>query len=278
MRIDRSLRRGFTLVELLVVIAIIALLIAILLPVLGRAREAANTVKCAAQQKQIMMAMMMYAQENKSKFAIPPSIGDTFNPAPGGSWRNNSLMYYMDQAKPLGWIRYDAGGLWPYLSPGANKSPTVAVNKNYSQVLEQIINCPSEPREARVVFLAGIAAYERNFSYSWNVQMGRPDSPYQPYISRTTQMHSSSHKILLIEEMAPNDGVCWVQFELQDPDDVPSFRHHGRANFGFGDGHVESLEPTQMGWARVKPGSLNQHPAPVDIKKNHYYFALHIDQ
>lgn len=277
MRIDKKMRRGFTLVELLVVLAIIALLIAILLPVLKRAKESANTVKCMAQQRQIMTATMMYVQENKGRFPLPPSIGDMYSPT-STAWQNSSLMYYMDPARPNGVIRYDAGSLWPYLSPGANRSPTAAVSKTHSAVLEQIMNCPSEPREARVIFLGGIAGYDRNFSYSWNVQMGRVDSPYQPYISRTTRMKGSSHKILLIEEMAPNDGVCWVQFELNDPDDVPSFRHNGRACFGFGDGHVETLEPTQMGWERIKTGSLNQHPRPIDMNKNHYYFALHVDQ
>jgi len=63
MRIVR--RCAFTLVELLVVIAIIALLIAMLLPVLGRAKEQANRVICLSQHKQILMAIAFYANDNK---------------------------------------------------------------------------------------------------------------------------------------------------------------------------------------------------------------------
>lgn len=56
---------AFTLVELLVVIGIIALLISILIPVLGKAREQSNAVKCLSNLRQMGMAAMMFAQEHK---------------------------------------------------------------------------------------------------------------------------------------------------------------------------------------------------------------------
>jgi len=62
-RIEGRSRKGFTLIELLVVIAIIAILAAILFPVFAQAREKARAVTCLSNQKQIGLAVLMYAQD-----------------------------------------------------------------------------------------------------------------------------------------------------------------------------------------------------------------------
>src|SRR5947209_826915 len=57
-------RRGFTLIELLIVIGTIALLMAILLPLLGNAREQARMVKCQSNLRQVLAAMLTYSDGN----------------------------------------------------------------------------------------------------------------------------------------------------------------------------------------------------------------------
>jgi prepilin-type N-terminal cleavage/methylation domain-containing protein/prepilin-type processing-associated H-X9-DG protein len=70
-----SKKQGFTLVELLVVIGIIALLISILLPALGKAREQANTAKCAANMRSAVQALQIYTSENRGWLAGPYTSG-----------------------------------------------------------------------------------------------------------------------------------------------------------------------------------------------------------
>jgi len=76
-------RRGFTLIELLVVVAIIALLVSILLPSLGKAKELANRVYCAANQRGIGQSLNLYAYDNNS---IMPVTQPPTNP---NSWTNS---------------------------------------------------------------------------------------------------------------------------------------------------------------------------------------------
>jgi len=80
-----GLRHGFTLIELLVVISIIALLIGILLPVLGSAREAARAAGCMAHIRAASQGLVTYVTDYDGYMAGPNTSGAALGPAPGRS-------------------------------------------------------------------------------------------------------------------------------------------------------------------------------------------------
>lgn len=98
------LSAGFTLIELLVVISIIALLLSILMPALGKAKDAARRIVCQANLKQWGMCFGLYAGDNKDSFS-EGTVAGTFSssppPPPGVPWTEELAPYYQKSKKLL---------------------------------------------------------------------------------------------------------------------------------------------------------------------------------
>ena len=238
-------RGGFTLVELLVVIGIIAVLISMLLPALQNARHKANMVACQSNMRQLGTAMLMAANENKGGMLWPSTLYELSNTP-----YMDTHFVWAGTGSPGGRIDYKSGALWRVIGGG-------------DIARQNVMTCPGDTGEPSLH--NGLKTADRNFSYSinQNIRTNQYDrsTPPKPVLYRLQRVKAASEKIMVGEEVGPNDAL-WT---IYGADDLPAARHgplkalnairnpgdriymrQGRGNFVFFDGHVESLTPEEI--------------------------------
>jgi prepilin-type processing-associated H-X9-DG protein/prepilin-type N-terminal cleavage/methylation domain-containing protein len=224
----------FTLIELLVVVAIIAVLVAILLPAVARARESARGALCAANLRQLGLGLHYYAEENRG-----------FWPAP---IRNDPE-----------WITWDRL-VGPYVSENMYFGPGTEQNLKKGK---SVFVCPSDqiprrpydavPDYQRIPRSYGLVCWKKNSTWAW---------AYYDQYTRVTEFNDPSQRFLATEWHWEGNtrGMNWRGAFINrnewrygfDPEDwyeadaglispADAGYHNGNLNYLFMDGHVAGL-------------------------------------
>jgi len=268
---ERSARpdtRGFTLIELLVVIAIIAILAAMLLPALSRAKAKAQGISCLNNLKQLQLAIAMYTSDNNEK--LPENRGSL------ATWEGG-IMGGSLNAWVAGTLSWDLQAGYPNLDNTTTLLLKAGQIGSYVAKQTGVFKCPADnlpgkggPRvrsvsmNAFVGDVANIANHIAGQTPGWRRFLRSGDFT----------LPGAANTWVVLDECPDsiNDGLFSVRMQ-PDPSakwtDVPASTHGGAGGFSFADGHAEikkwrdanTLAPVRQ----RNPCPENEQYSPNDI-------------
>jgi prepilin-type N-terminal cleavage/methylation domain-containing protein/prepilin-type processing-associated H-X9-DG protein len=269
---------GFTLIELLVVISIIALLIAILMPALNKAREQATGSVCLANQKNLMLAYIMYADENDGR-VVGGYVSETATPELDCNYQwvycpeddNGDPADVYGGTVPILQYRINGfrkGKLWKYLQT------------------HEVYHCPGDSRDRKGAVVSGVSA---NMAYFFTYRSySLPDclsalpeaqieaSGYSAWmanpIRKMNQVRNPARRYVFVEDAFRSRSTryyCfnpggwsfdpWTSGKWWDP--LAAF-HNKAGTYSFFDGHVEMRHWVHQGTVEYSLNRVDQDPIP----------------
>ncbi|MAX26694.1 MAG: hypothetical protein CMJ19_19550 [Phycisphaeraceae bacterium] len=221
--------RGFTLIELLVVISIISLLIAILLPALASARATSQRIKCATGERQIGLAIFMYADSFRD---YVPRVGRV-----GTVWEHTNI-WSSNVSDP--WSRV-------LMENDFIKEPAGRTAGTFPRT-QHPFYCPSDNSDYGGGSNAGKRSYSLSEAYVWNGTVTTP--------KRRSDIVSPANVMLTAEDSGVyhfalgGSAVGYYHFKSLDGTSSVGMNYHhlgDTANILFGDGHVQAADREAAG-------------------------------
>ena len=227
---------GFTLIELLVVIAIIAILAALLLPALAKARDKAQGVYCLNNTKQLALAWTMYFHDNNDRLVINLHGGE----AQGGAG---------DPIYGKGWVE----GWLDWTTRADNIDYDFLVNDSWARMgayvakSRKIFKCPadnflSSPQKA-AKWPERVRSLSSNIGVgAGNASTGPWGSIYQHYLKYTELTYPGPSGTWVYVDEHPdsiNDAGFFNPQHSGQITDTPATYHNRACGFSFADGHSE---------------------------------------